>query len=94
MIAHYGYQDAEGSFYITIDQDRCAGCALKPCVSACPRTLLVEEVDPYGDAVVAVDDRKRKALKYECMDCKPAHHRRPLPCVVACPCNALTHSWE
>ena len=93
MIANYGYKDAEGEFYVTIDTAKCAECQAKPCIPACPRAMFVEEEDPYGDTVIAVDDAKRKQLKYECMGCKPSHARPPLPCVVACPRDALTHSW-
>lgn len=93
MIANYGYTDAEGAFYVTIDQDRCAGCGGKPCVPACPSEVLVVEDDPYGESVAAVDDRKRRTLKYECAGCKPASGRPPLPCVRACPLGAIRHSW-
>ena len=93
MIAHYGYKDAEGEFYITIDTDRCARCEGKPCTRACPRGLFVVEEDPYGESVAAVDDVMRNKLKYECSGCKPARGRRPLPCVEACPYGAVSHSW-
>ena len=93
MIAHYGYQDAEGEFYITVDTDRCSRCATRPCIEACPRSLFVAEEDPYGELAVAVDAAKRRRLKYECGGCKPVQDRPPLPCVAACPFDALTHSW-
>jgi Fe-S-cluster-containing hydrogenase component 2 len=93
MIANYGYTDAEGAFYITIHQARCARCPEKPCLGACPRALFVEEEDPYGESVAAIEDRKRGKLKYECMECKPERHRPPLPCVEACPFEAVEHSW-
>jgi Fe-S-cluster-containing hydrogenase component 2 len=93
MIANYGYTDAEGAFYITIDTGKCEGCEAKPCVPACPRSLFVEEEDPYGEDVVAIDDAKRKKLNYECAGCKPSGERAPLPCVAACPYDAVTHSW-
>ena len=93
MIANYGYKDGEGEFYITIDTDRCAACDAKPCVAACPMKLFVVEEDPYGDEVVAIDDAKRKKLKYECAACKPTQGRPALPCVAACPFAAVSHSW-
>ncbi len=93
MIAHYGYKDAQGEFYITIDTGKCVDCEGKPCIKACPGSVFIEEEDPYGDEVVAVDDLKRKKIMYECAPCKPTRDRPPLPCVVACPHGALSHSW-
>ncbi len=93
MIAHYGYRDAEGEFYVTLDTARCAACAAKPCLSACPQGLFVAEEDPYGEPVVAVAEGKRRALKYACGACKPTRDRPPLPCVAACPVGAVRHSW-
>lgn len=93
MIAHYGYKDAEGEFYIAIDTARCARCDAKPCVAACPQSLFREEEGPYGDMAVAVDDARRRRLRDECAPCKPNRGRRPLPCVAACPFDAIRHSW-
>lgn len=93
MIAHYGYKDAEGEFYITIDTDPCGRCEGKPCIPACPRALFVEEEDPYGEVAVAIDEGERKKLKYACAACKPGAKRPPLPCVTACPFDAISHSW-
>ena len=93
MIANYGYSDAEGEFYITIDTGKCEECKDMPCLPACPQALFIQEQDPYGEEVVAIDDMKRKRLKEECSACKPSSGRPPLPCVTACPYKALTHSW-
>ncbi|MDW7708900.1 MAG: hypothetical protein SCH98_00385 [Deferrisomatales bacterium] len=93
MIAHYGYADAEGDFYIAIDTERCACCGARPCVSACPRALFCVEEDPYGEEAVAIDEGKRKVLPHECAGCKPLRGRSPLPCVSACPFHAISHSW-
>lgn len=93
MIANYGYSDAEGEYYITLDTSLCAACKDKPCLPACPRLVFVPEEDPYGEHVVAVADAARKKLKYECSPCKPAAARPPLPCQSACPYSAMRHSW-
>jgi len=96
MLANYGYKDASGDFFITIDTDRCDGCG--DCISACPAEvfLVVDEDpnDPFRDAPVAmVAPDKNKNLKYACGDCKPVLDRPPLPCVVACKAGAIFHSW-
>lgn len=93
MIANYGYSDAEGEFYITVDTGKCAACGCKPCVAACPRAVFGVEEDPYGEIVIAVTDAARRKLKYECSPCKPSANRPPLPCVAACPFSAISHSW-
>ncbi len=96
MLANYGYKDASGDFFITIDTDRCNGC--QDCVKACPagifEVLDEDPNDPLRDEPVAVvvDDKKKK-LKYECNPCKPSAGRPPLPCVEACGSAAISHSW-
>jgi len=96
MLANYGYSDASGDFYITIDTDRCDGCSA--CVSACLEAVFVvvdeDPNDPLRDdpvAMVAAD--KRRKLTYVCGPCKPAADRPPLPCVTACKAGAISHSW-
>lgn len=96
MLANYGYEDASGNFFITIDTDLCDGCG--DCAGACPaRVFIVVDEDPNDPlrdepvAMVATD--KKKKLKYECAPCKPTADRPPLPCVEACKGRAISHSW-
>jgi Fe-S-cluster-containing hydrogenase component 2 len=96
MLAHYGYKDASGDFFITIETDRCNGCG--DCVPICPanifEVLYEDPNDPVRDTPVAVvKDEKRKKLKYGCNPCKPSVARPPLPCAAACKTEAITHSW-
>ena len=95
MLANYGYKDASGNFFITIDTDKCDGCG--DCVTICPAQIfeVVDEDpnDPMRDEPVAmVANDKKKKLKYECNPCKP-NDSPPLPCVVACKAGAISHSW-
>lgn len=96
MIANYGYKDGSGDYFIAIDTDRCDGCGR--CVEVCPSTVFEvageDPNDPFREepVVIVVGDKRRK-LKYECGPCKPPTRRAPLPCVVACPQGALSHSW-
>jgi ferredoxin len=96
MLANYGYEDASGDFFITIDTDKCNGCG--DCVSACPADVFaVVDEDPNDplrdDPVAIVADGKKKMLKYECGPCKPLSDRLALPCVAACEVEAISHSW-
>jgi Fe-S-cluster-containing hydrogenase component 2 len=93
MKAHYGYKDGSGDYFITIDTDMCTKCDDHPCAEACPWGVLGIIVDDYDDEVAAVAMEHRKKIKYSCAPCKPDINRPPLPCVTACPFEALTHSW-
>ena len=96
MLANYGYKDASGDYFITIDTDKCDGCG--DCIPVCPVQVfaVVDEDpnDPLRDEPVAiVAEDKRKKLKYECSPCKPPSNRPPLPCIEACKAEAISHSW-
>ena len=96
MLANYGYKDASGDFFITIDTDKCDGCG--ECVSVCPSQVFEvmdeDPNDPLRDEPVAVvADEKKKKLKYECNPCKPASDKPPLPCAESCISDAISHSW-
>jgi len=96
MLANYGYKDASGDFFITIDTDKCDGCG--DCVTACPVDVFTvkdeDPNDPMREEPVAmvVADRKNK-LKYECGPCKLPSDKPTLPCVDACKAGAISHSW-
>jgi ferredoxin len=98
MIAHYGFRDGSGDWYVTIDIDKCTGCGY--CVEACPAhalELAEDEYDPFADQHVArVVEEERKKIKYTCIPCKPGFGTEPTPCVVICEPGALTHSdaWK
>ncbi|MFH1862549.1 MAG: 4Fe-4S dicluster domain-containing protein [bacterium] len=93
MKANYGYKDGSGDYFITIDTDNCLQCSAHPCISACPVGALAIITDDYDDQVAAVADEHRKKIKFSCAPCKPDVNRPPLPCVAACPQDAILHSW-
>jgi NAD-dependent dihydropyrimidine dehydrogenase PreA subunit len=94
MLAHYGYKDGSGDYFIIIDTDKCNGCG--KCVKACPYQVLeivANDYDIEGDNMASVREEQRKKIKYSCAPCKPISGERKLPCVLACEPKAITHSW-
>ncbi|MGQ9653629.1 MAG: ferredoxin [Thermodesulfobacteriota bacterium] len=95
MIAHYGYRDGSGEFFISINTDDCNGCG--DCVTGCPCHVFEvgqDTMDPFRDVPVAsVREEFRNKLKYICAPCKPLRDRPQLPCIEACGPKALNHSW-
>jgi len=95
MIANYGYKNGSGDFFITIDTDKCDGCG--GCVEVCPAQAFAVGEDPNDplreEPAAFIVEAVRKKLKYACAQCKPVTGRPPLPCVQACPAEAISHSW-
>ena len=91
MLANYGYTDASGSYYITIDTDKCNGCG--ECIPACPQHILELNIDDYGEEKAEIKDNFRKELKYVCNVCKPTSGWESIPCIDACQQQAIKHSW-
>lgn len=96
VLANYGYSDASGDYFITIDTDKCDGCG--DCLNACPSDIfeIVKEDlnDPLREIPVAiVSDKKLKLLKYECNQCKHSSRQSPVPCIEECSNRAISHSW-
>jgi NAD-dependent dihydropyrimidine dehydrogenase PreA subunit len=95
MLANYGYKDGSGEFFITIDTEKCDGCA--KCVDACPQGVMEvgeDPNDPFRELPAAsVREEQRKKIKYACAPCKPTGGERALPCMTECPLDAISHSW-
>lgn len=90
-LANYGYTDGSGEYYITIDTDKCDGCA--ECVKVCPAQILEIITDDYDQEVAVIKEKNRKNIKYDCAPCKPITNRPELPCVRVCKPGAIKHSW-
>jgi Fe-S-cluster-containing hydrogenase component 2 len=96
MLSNYGYKDASGDFFITIDTAKCNGCGA--CADACPASIFAIAAEDANDPmrtepVAAVARDKRTRLKYECNPCKPSLGRLSLLCLEACTAGAISHSW-
>lgn len=93
MIAHYGYIDGSGEYYIIIDSDKCNGCG--ECVKKCPQTALemvTEMIDLEDKTVVAVSEQHRKKIKYTCATCNTK--KNEIPCVQVCKQQAIKCVWK
>ena len=94
MIANYGFKDGSGSWYVTIDTDKCNGCG--KCVGVCPSTILEvgpDEIDIFREEPVTfVKHDERKKVRYSCAPCKPGYGEKPPPCFSACEPGAISHS--
>ncbi len=98
VIAHYGFKDGSGEWYVTIDTDKCDGCG--KCPEVCPAKILEvgpDEIDIFREEPVAfVKREERKKIKYSCAPCRPGYPEQPAPCVGACEPKAIFHSdgWK
>lgn len=94
MIANYGYEDGSGSYYITIDTNKCGICEEKGCLKACPAELFQLELDDWDDEVVVIRKDLCNTIRTQCSECKSADHKlERLPCQQACAAKAIVHSW-
>jgi ferredoxin len=89
--AHYGYSDALGEFYITIDTDRCNGCG--DCVTACPYGLLAVFPDDYDEPKAVIKAELAKKLSDLCPGYYTKCTETEPNCHTACPAGAIEHSW-
>ena len=87
LIAHYGYADGSGEYYLIVDTDRCDGCGR--CVEVCPNDILELAPDDYGKTVVRVKDEFVNSIGYICPACK----RRDERCESVCEHAAISYTW-
>ena len=93
MIAHYGYKDGSGDFFISIDTDKCIQCPDKSCAGACPEKIIEVFVDDYDNEVVGIKMSERNKIKYTCAPCKSVSGEGGAACCQACTLEAIKHSW-
>ncbi len=91
MRANYGFQDASGEFYITIDTDKCDGCG--DCLTACPEGILELVPDDYQETKAAVKPEFGKSLSHSCLGYHARCSKEETNCHAACNPNAIEHSW-
>ncbi|HEX7510690.1 MAG TPA: 4Fe-4S dicluster domain-containing protein [Chitinivibrionales bacterium] len=92
MIIHYGYEDGSGSYYVSIDAEKCDACAA--CIEQCPQKILAFDtvmIDLDDKRVAAVHETQRKKIGYTCASC---HEGKDVRCVRVCEKGAIVTAWE
>lgn len=87
----YGYADATGGYFISVDNELCDGCG--KCVDACYSGILTVDKDGQGEPKVKVKEEVRKKLGFLCPGIEACRRQNEMHCQAACPNNALSHSW-
>jgi len=92
MIAHYGYRDASGEYFVSMDSAKCTAC--EKCVEVCPADILemgTVFVDLEDKPVAQVREGRRKSVKEDCAGCD---HRGGEPCIKVCEPGAIIITWN
>jgi len=91
MKVNYGYTDGTGNYFITIDNERCDGCA--ECIKACPAGIFVIGEDDSGQPKAKVKDEVRKKLAFACPGFSECSIKYEVNCHSVCQKEAISHSW-
>jgi ferredoxin len=92
MVVHYGYEDASGKYYVSIDAEKCDAC--KICIEKCPENMLTIDMvmlDLDDKAVAVVHEAYRKKIQYTCAAC---HQKKAIHCAQSCKKGAIAATWE
>jgi ferredoxin len=86
MLANYGYADASGDYFITVDTDKCTGCGR--CAEICPKDIFEMVLDDYDETVPVVRNQITRELGHEC-EAEICGYQ----CHTVCEVDAIAHSW-
>ncbi len=89
---HYGYADATGDYFITIDRSRCDGCG--ECVSACPAGIFALAGRNGAGPRAIVRGEARKRLSALCPGFGSCSRSVSANCHSVCRADAISHSWD
>lgn len=89
---HYGYADATGDYFITIDRSRCDGCG--QCVSACPAGIFALAGRNGAEPRAIVRGEARKRLSALCPGFGSCSRSMSANCHSVCGADAISHSWD
>jgi predicted CoA-substrate-specific enzyme activase len=89
MKTNYGYSDATGEYFVTIDTSLCDGCG--DCVSVCPEIIYRLSPNGSGNNKAVVREEIRKKLSSKCPGI--SHCKAEKNCRDSCTKKALNLSW-
>lgn len=86
----YGYDDATGAYFISVDGGKCTGCG--DCVTACPAGVFVLSGDTGNKAAEVKSEIRKKIIQY-CPGFEACSRENAVNCHSVCKVNAIEHSW-
>jgi len=90
-VHQYGYSDASGDYFITIDTELCDGCG--DCVKVCPAGIFAVEKDENGCLKASVKEEARKKLAFLCPGFESCSQKNAVTCHSVCTKGVIQHSW-
>jgi predicted CoA-substrate-specific enzyme activase len=88
----YGYADATGNYFITVDRARCDGCG--KCVGVCPSSVFDVARENGDQPKAIVREEVRKKLSLLCPGFSSCAKSLKTNCHSVCEGNAISHTWD
>lgn len=88
--ANYGYSDATGDYFITINGEICDGCG--KCIECCPEIFVLSN-DGATPSRAEVRELVRKKLGFVCPGFLSCRRTKERDCHSVCSRNVISHSW-
>lgn len=91
LTAQYGYTDATGEYFISIDTGRCDACG--NCLRDCPAGLFTLKRYDDGQNKAALKEEYSKKISLLCPGYEKCSITNKINCHQACKTEAISHSW-
>jgi predicted CoA-substrate-specific enzyme activase len=88
----YGYADATGNYFITVDRALCDGCG--KCVSVCPSSVFDMAQENGDQPKATVREGARNRLSLLCPGFGSCAKSLKPNCHSVCQGNAISHTWD
>jgi heterodisulfide reductase subunit A-like polyferredoxin len=91
LTAQYGYTDATGEYFISIDTAKCDACG--NCLTDCPSELFTIKHYDDGQNKAAIKEEYCKKISLLCPGYEKCSKTNKINCHQACKTEAINHSW-